>query len=117
METLLLPDYTTRRAIAVSSIEYVEAMGNYSLVHLRNYRPLLVAITLKRLAERLPTFWRIHKSTLVNPTCIVNYQLDRLNAPFVQLSQNRRLVISRRQARWVKPHLNLMQERLPVARA
>ncbi len=117
METLHLPDYTTRRSIAISSIEYVEAIGNYSLVHLRNYKPLLVAITLKRLAERLPTFWRIHKSTLVNPACIVGYQLDRLHPPFVELSQNRRLTISRRQARWVKPHLDLMQERELVARA
>lgn len=105
METLLLPDFTVKRPVSVASIEYLEAMSNYSLVHLRNQRPILVAITLKRLSERLPSFLRIHKGTLVNPAYIEAYQLNKLNAPFVQLSRNRRLSISRRQVKQIRPRL------------
>ncbi|GAB3794820.1 hypothetical protein GCM10028819_09700 [Spirosoma humi] len=105
METLLLPDFTIKRPVSVASIEYLEAMSNYSLVHLRNQRPMLVAITLKRLSERLPSFLRIHKGTLVNPDYIEAYQLSKMNAPFVQLSRNRKLSVSRRQLRQIKPRL------------
>ncbi|GAB2590420.1 LytR/AlgR family response regulator transcription factor [Spirosoma areae] len=105
MNTLLLPHFTTKRSVPVASIEYLEAMGNYTTVHLMGQKPMLVAITLKRLAERLPTFLRIHKGTLVNPAHIVAYRVRYVPAPFVELSQARQLPISRRQTRRLKPQL------------
>ncbi len=103
MDTLLLPHFTTKRSIPVSSIEYLEAMGNYTTLHVVGQKPILVAITLKRFTERLPTFLRIHKGTLVNPDHIVAYRIRCVVMPFVQLSRERQLAISRRQIRRLKP--------------
>jgi DNA-binding LytR/AlgR family response regulator len=105
METLLLPDFTNRRSVPVASIEYLEAMGNYTTVHMIGQKPMLVAITLKRFAERLPNFLRIHKRTLVNPAHIVAYRTRFVETPFVQLSQDRTLAISRRQTKRLRPQL------------
>ncbi|QJW90159.1 LytTR family transcriptional regulator [Spirosoma taeanense] len=105
METLLLPDFTYRRAVPVATIEYLEAVGNYTTVHLIGQKPMLVAVTLKRFAERLPDFLRIHKGILVNPAHIVAYRTRYVPTPFVRLSQDRRLPISRRQVSQLRPRL------------
>ncbi|GAB4002003.1 hypothetical protein GCM10028807_59580 [Spirosoma daeguense] len=105
MDTLLLPYYTTKRPIPVAAIEYLEAMGNYTTLYVVGQKPLLVAITLKRLEERLPTFLRIHKGTLVNPAHIVAYRFRHVSSPFVELSQDRQLTISRRRTRRLRPQL------------
>lgn len=108
METLLVPYYTTRRSVPVASIEYLEAMGNYTSVHLVGQKPILVATTLKRYAERLPAFLRIHKGLLVNPTHIVSYRTRYTRTPFVELSQNRQLPISRRQTKQLDSRLSVI---------
>ncbi|GAB2537210.1 LytR/AlgR family response regulator transcription factor [Spirosoma aerophilum] len=105
METLLLPHFTTKRSVPVASIEYLEAMGNYTTVHLVGSKPMVVAITLKRLSERLPSFLRIHKGTLVNPAHIVAYKTRFTISPFVQLTKDRQLTISRRQTKRLRPQL------------
>ncbi len=114
METILLPDFTTRRSVAVSSLEYFEAMGNYTLVHVSNRKPMLVAIPLKRFAERFPTFLRLHKGVLVNPAYIVAFHHRSLETPFVQLSEDRKLPISRRQLKQLKPRLAAYSVNAPV---
>lgn len=105
METLLLPHFTTKRAVPVTTIEYLEAMGNYTMVHMTDQKPMLVALTLKRFAERLPGFIRIHKGTLVNPCHIISYRAQYTGMPYVQLSQDRQLTISRRQIRRLRTQL------------
>ncbi|AKD55242.1 LytR/AlgR family response regulator transcription factor [Spirosoma radiotolerans] len=105
MDTLLLPHFTTKRSVPVASIEYLEAMGNYTTVHLIGNKPMIVAITLKRFSERLPGFLRIHKGTLVNPDHIVAYKTRFTVTPYVQLSKDRQLAISRRQTKRLKPQL------------
>lgn len=105
METIQLPDFTKKRTIPVSSIEYIEGLGNYTIVHLSGQKPLLVAVTLKRLTERLPTFLRIHKSTLVNPAYIVGYQSRQVGTSFIRLSKDRVLPISRRRVAELRPQL------------
>lgn len=105
MDTLLLPHFTTKRSVPVTSIEYLEAMGNYTTVHLTGNKPMLVAITLKRFSERLPDFLRIHKGTLVNPDHIVAYKTRFTVTPYVQLSKDRQLAISRRQTKRLRPQL------------
>jgi two-component system LytT family response regulator len=99
MDTILLPLFTTRRSVSVASIEYMEAMGNYTSIHLVGQKPILVATTLKRYAERLPSFLRIHKGLLVNPSHILASRTRYTRTPYVQLSRNRQLPISRRQTR------------------
>ncbi|WP_461044339.1 LytR/AlgR family response regulator transcription factor [Spirosoma harenae] len=105
MDTLQLPHFTTKRTITIPSIEYLEAVGNYTRVHLMGQKPMLVASTLKRFEERLPQFLRIHKGILVNPTHIINYRIRSVSSPFVELSKDRQLTISRRQTRRLGPAL------------
>ncbi|MFD2573563.1 LytR/AlgR family response regulator transcription factor [Spirosoma soli] len=105
MDTLLLPHFTARRSVPIDTIEYLEAVGNYTNVHLIGQKPMLVAITLKQFSQRLPTFLRIHKGTLVNPAHIVGYRTRYVESPFVQLSHDRQLTISRRQTKRLRPQL------------
>ncbi|GAB4034997.1 LytR/AlgR family response regulator transcription factor [Spirosoma gilvum] len=105
MDTLLLPHFTSKRTVPVQTIEYLEAMGNYTMVHMMGQKPMLVAITLKRFEERLPTFLRIHKGILVNPIHIVTYRIRYESNPFVELSRERQLTVSRRQIRRLRPTL------------
>ena len=53
--------------IRVDNILYIEAVGNYIKVHLKNERPILVTQTMKYITSLLPatTFTRIHKSYIV----------------------------------------------------
>ncbi|MBD2699776.1 LytTR family transcriptional regulator [Spirosoma sp. BT702] len=118
MDTIQLPHFTTKRSIPIAAIEYLEAMGNYTTLYVVGQKPLLVAITLKRLEERLPNFLRIHKGTLVNPAHIIAYRYRYVESPFVELSESRQLSISRRQTRRLRPQLashNRALAALPIA--
>lgn len=105
MDTLVLPSFTSKQSVPVASIEYLEAMGNYTTVHLIGSKSIIVAITLKRFSERLPGFLRIHKGTLVNPDHIIAHKTRFTVTPYVQLSKDRQLAISRRQTKRLKPQL------------
>lgn len=106
MPTLTLPHFTSKCSVPVAAIEYLPARGNDTIGHLMGQKSMLIAITLKRLAERLPTFLRIHKGNLVNAVHIISYRLRSVNAPFVELSQDRYLLLSRRQTTRLKPQLS-----------
>jgi DNA-binding LytR/AlgR family response regulator len=96
METIELADLKRRRRVAVKSIEYFEGVGNYTFVHLKGERPVMVSKTLLRFAEQLPDFIRIHKKMLVNPEHIVDHRIQRGKPKLVRLSGDRSLTISRR---------------------
>lgn len=108
METIQLSGFSSKLSVPVTSIEYVEGTGNYSIVYIVGKKPLCVALTLKRLTERLPTFLRIHKSTLVNPAYVVGYRSKYRGAPFVRLSKDRVLAISRRRVMSLRPYLSAL---------
>lgn len=61
-------EYKTIR-IDISSISYVEAMGEYLRIHLEGRpKPIIALLAMKKIEERLPqdTFMRIHRSYIVN---------------------------------------------------
>lgn len=60
-------DYRIVR-ISMSDILYVESQSEYLKIHLASRSPLMVLMSVKRLAELLPadTFVRIHRSYIVN---------------------------------------------------
>lgn len=105
METILLPHYTDKLLIPVHSIEYLEGIGNYTNVYIIGQKPIMVSKTLLRFEELLPGFIRIHKSRLVNPIYIVDYRADKRDDMYVELSDERRLLMSRRLAPPLKPIL------------
>jgi two-component system, LytTR family, response regulator len=61
--------------IAMADILYLEALGNYTNIHLTAGRPLLASKTLKEFEDILPgeQFARIHNASLVNVTAIKKY--------------------------------------------
>jgi len=54
--------------IAVDDITYIEGMKEYIRIFLRNAKPIMTLMSMKKMEERLPsdTFMRIHKSYIVN---------------------------------------------------
>ncbi len=105
METIVLPQYTSKLDTPISAIEYLEGVGNYTNVYIRGQKPIMVSRTLKRFEELLPDFIRIHKSRLVNPIHIVDYKADSREDLYVVLSDDRRLLMARRPARQLRPIL------------
>lgn len=58
-----------------SSIILMEAKGNYTLIHLKNEKKMLIAKTLKSLEKNLNNnqFYRIHRTFLINRTYLMSY--------------------------------------------
>ncbi len=69
---LLLPFNDGRRWISLSQIIRLEGVGNYTNVYFLDGSSLLVALSLKVLASRLPAdlFMRPHRKHLLNRHCI-----------------------------------------------
>ncbi|GAB3948346.1 hypothetical protein GCM10028805_22500 [Spirosoma harenae] len=106
MEPLLtIYDGKKRQRIPISEIEYLAGLGNYTYVHIRNQPPILVSLTLKKMAGRLPGFLRIHKTTLVNASHIIGHNIQKSQDSIVLLSNDRTLAVSRRRSNLVKQQL------------
>lgn len=64
--------------ISVGEIEYIESLKNYLRIHLSEGKPVLTAMSLKKILEKLPAgqFLRIHRSYVV-PLAKVRSILNR----------------------------------------
>ena len=63
--------------INANEILYLEGLGNYVTYHLRGGNKIISYISLKKALELLPgSFTRIHKSYVVNSSCIYSYNHD-----------------------------------------
>ena len=80
-------------------ISHLSGANNYSFVHFRTGEQLLVSKSLRFLEHQLPSFIRIHKTLLVNPTCVVTLQshASTKNSGAVILEDGTVLPVSRRQ--------------------
>ena len=58
-----------------SNIILLEAKGNYTVIHLKNGKRMMIAKTLKSLEEKLDNhhFYRIHRAFLINSNHLMNY--------------------------------------------
>jgi two-component system LytT family response regulator len=72
---LVLPDYDGYTLIKVSDIIYCKADGSYTEIYLLNGKTITTSKLLKVVEELLPsqTFYRIHKSYVVNMNLIKRY--------------------------------------------
>lgn len=54
--------------IKLSDIKYIESMHEYVRIHLINDKPVMTLVSMKSIAEQLPTekFMRVHRSYIVN---------------------------------------------------
>lgn len=80
-------------------ISHLSGANNYSFVHFRTGEQLLVSKSLRFLERQLPSFIRIHKTLLVNPTCVVKLQtqVHSKGSGAVVLEDGTVLPVSRRQ--------------------
>jgi two-component system LytT family response regulator len=84
--------YSEYQAVKISTteIEYIESLKNYLQIHLAGTKPVLTAMSLKKILEKLPPeqFLRIHRSFVV-PLAKVRSILNRK----VQLTSGKELPI------------------------
>jgi DNA-binding LytR/AlgR family response regulator len=92
---LRLPFQEGGRWVSFDQIVRLEGVGNYTSCVFAGGSALLVALTLRRLADRIPAgaFVRPHRKHLVNRAFIVRIRRDD---PVVQLTNGERLEIARR---------------------
>ncbi|HVN57257.1 MAG TPA: LytTR family transcriptional regulator DNA-binding domain-containing protein [Bacteroidales bacterium] len=99
-----LNNYTSR-FISISSITFIEPVGNYSMAYTINKQHFLVLKTLKQWEDELPAdhFIRIHRSSIINIDHIDRIEKDTMaqqKAYIKNLPQP--LEVSRRYARRLK---------------
>lgn len=75
METIALPTMEGLEFVEISNIIRCESSSNYTYIHLRNEKPILISKTLKEVEKMLAQqgFIRIHQSHLVNIKSIKKY--------------------------------------------
>lgn len=66
--------------IAISSIQYIEGMSEYTKFHVDTQpKPIIALLSMKRVEDRLPAyFMRIHRSYIINLRCIVEVNKNRV---------------------------------------
>jgi two-component system, LytTR family, response regulator len=94
--SLAVKDGKDWRRIAYDQVLWIEAAGDYVVVHTRAER-VIGRSSLQALSESLPTtkFVRIHRSTIVQKQCIVRLRPHDNGEYFVELDTGHRLKLSR----------------------
>jgi two-component system, LytTR family, response regulator len=106
-QKIALPQREGYEFIDVSSIVYLTAEGAYTKVYIKEKKPMLISRTLGDVAELLPPeiFIRIHHSTLVNITCVV--QFLRTDGGYVVLDSGEKLSVSKAKKEQLMERLGL----------
>jgi two-component system LytT family response regulator len=84
------------RMVTVSEIMYLQADSNYTIIHLSGLNKIVATRTLSDFEKLLetPSFFRIHKSTIINMNYLRAYSSYEGN--FAELNDGTQLSISRR---------------------
>ncbi len=93
---IALPDHQGYTMVKVSDIIYCQADSSYTIVHLLNGKKIITSKLLKLVEDSLPseTFYRIHKSYIVNLNLIKQY--IKIDGNQVVLENDIRLDVSDR---------------------
>ena len=94
--------------IAIESIEWVEAAGNYANLHVGE-RVFPMRITMTQLSQQLPPqqFARIHRSTIVNLNQVAHIEAQEAGDHALTLKNGTALTLSRRYRDTFKGQLRL----------
>ncbi len=95
-----------------NEITYLEADINYTIFHLKNGKKIISSFTLKKYETdvQLNGFLRVHKSYLLNPDFIKNFNQIGKKAT-VQLTTGKILEVSRRKLSMVKNQIHIDQNK------
>jgi two-component system, LytTR family, response regulator len=101
---LLLPFQKGRRWVTFDQIIRLEAIGNYTTCIFADGSELLVALTLKRLEDRIPVdaFARTHKKHLVNRAYVASIQPRQFS---VKLTNGDQVQIARRRVETLRSEM------------
>ena len=88
-----------QQSFSVANLVYLQSETNYTWLHWKDGKRMLMPRTLKFYEPKLPNqyFFRLHRNCLVNARYIVGVERDQSGA-YVLLTTGERLSISRR--RW-----------------
>ena len=66
--------------ININNIRYIEGMSEYLKIYLKDAKPIVVLLSMKKMEERLPShsFMRIHRSYIINLTEIQEVNKNRV---------------------------------------
>lgn len=65
--------------VDINDIRYVVGMAEYLKIHLEGQKPLVVLLSMKKLEERLPSYFlRIHRSYIVNMKKVLEVTKNRI---------------------------------------
>ncbi|MFM7019359.1 MAG: LytR/AlgR family response regulator transcription factor [Aquirufa sp.] len=86
----------------IADVLYIEGKSNYSIIYLKNAKPITMAKTLKKFESqlRLHPFLRIHKSYLVNQAHLSDKGINQAN--MLELLDGNQLPVSRRKRELIK---------------
>ncbi len=95
-----------------NEITYLEADINYTIFHLKNGKKMISSFTLKKYETdvQLNGFLRVHKSFLLNPQFIKNFNQQGKKGT-IQLTNGKILEVSRRKLTMVKKQIHLDQNK------
>jgi two-component system, LytTR family, response regulator len=93
-QKVMLPTMEGFEVVQVDSIMYCEAVDNFTRFYLENNKDLLICRTLKYYEDVLKehSFFRIHRSWLVNPEFIVRYSKGK--GGYVTMKNSKELEVS-----------------------
>lgn len=100
-DALLLPFNLSRRWVSLQQIVRLESVGNYTQFFFADGSRLMVALTLKRLQNRLPPgqFTRLHRKHVINWAFVAHI---RLRDSVVRLTTGDEISIARRRVASLK---------------
>lgn len=95
-DRVTLKDGNTLVRVAIADIRWIDAAGDYVVVHARDGNHIVRA-SLRELEERLPPerFARIHRSAIVNVAAVVRLRPHQNGEYFVDLDGGKQLKLSR----------------------
>ncbi|GAB3314726.1 hypothetical protein GCM10027299_03240 [Larkinella ripae] len=82
--------------VPINQIVRIQGEGNYSRIHTQMGQEYLIAVTLLKVSQRLPGFWRVHKSHLVNPAYVDQIRKTQKQGRFILLTTGEEIPIARR---------------------
>ncbi|MVM40370.1 LytTR family transcriptional regulator [Spirosoma sp. HMF3257] len=93
--------------VCSKAIIRLQGYGNYTWVYLAaQTKPILVALTLKWFEDQLPSFIRVHKSEMINPTFVRAMGIDGDQQLAVCLLNEYKAKVSRRRFEQVLIKIN-----------
>ena len=95
------------KPIAIESIVWIEADGNYARLHFTAGQFYLASQTLNWFEGQWPGSIRIHKSVLVNPAHVLRFVQTQAKEAQVMLTTGKVLPIARRRIEGVRHQLGM----------